>query len=550
MSNFNLKFTPNTSSWGPIQGDEIKELGQITYAHYDKKERKFPAGDFSPAMSMGQKQGTRRRGDDNTTEFTFKFDAAEESSFQLVDSSKTAARKAKCKFSIFFFYFFSIFSFLFLFFYSFFLILLLISFLFSIAKRQISKSSKGGAARSNRARAPGFKKRNKRQDRKEHEPSLVVKGDWELVEEFELSNLSKYNLPQPAGEDLYVAGFINQYNESYDRVSSKYLKKLNKNTNKVYYDIPVIEDSKLADFAVEGEGEIFATDSIIAHLMCSPKSVFPWDITVEKADGIIFLDKRENSDFDLLTVCENAADPPTNNEDVDEINHPISLSQEATFINQYFSQQVLLPEQVKTFEPNHFIDSNDNLDEIPSTIYRYRRFNLGKDLRLVVRSEVTGYLGDQYINSYAFNEFDPKYSNNWRQKIDSQIGAVLANELKNNSNKVAKWTAQSILADVSLMKIGYVSRTNFSSNTDHDILAVQTLKPKDLARQINLNVENIWGIIKIICEVLMKKPDGNYVIMKDPNKAIVRIYSVPQSEDIEGEENEDEEENDEDEDAN
>ena len=30
----------------------------------------------------------------------------------------------------------------------------------------------------------------------------------------------------------------------------------------------------------------------------------------------------------------------------------------------------------------------------------------------------------------------------WRQKLDTQRGAVLANELKNNACKLAKWTVQ------------------------------------------------------------------------------------------------------------
>ena len=34
---------------------------------------------------------------------------------------------------------------------------------------------------------------------------------------------------------------------------------------------------------------------------------------------------------------------------------------------------------------------------------------------------------------------------NWREKIDNQAGAVLASELKNNSFKLAKWTAQLLL---------------------------------------------------------------------------------------------------------
>ena len=42
----------------------------------------------------------------------------------------------------------------------------------------------------------------------------------------------------------------------------------------------------------------------------------------------------------------------------------------------------------------------------------------------------------------------------WRQKLDSQRGAVLATELKNNSCKLAKWTASSILAGSEYLKLG------------------------------------------------------------------------------------------------
>jgi Eukaryotic translation initiation factor 3 subunit 7 (eIF-3) len=54
----------------------------------------------------------------------------------------------------------------------------------------------------------------------------------------------------------------------------------------------------------------------------------------------------------------------------------------------------------------------------------------------------------QYMTAYALNEWDSKLAGavEWRQKIDSQRGAVLATELKNNSAKLAKWTAQSIIA--------------------------------------------------------------------------------------------------------
>lgn len=34
--------------------------------------------------------------------------------------------------------------------------------------------------------------------------------------------------------------------------------------------------------AVEGKGNVFATDAILAHLMASPRTIYPWDIVVQK----------------------------------------------------------------------------------------------------------------------------------------------------------------------------------------------------------------------------------------------------------------------------
>ena len=44
----------------------------------------------------------------------------------------------------------------------------------------------------------------------------------------------------------------------------------------------------------------------------------------------------------------------------------------------------------------------------------------------------------------------------WRQKLDTQRGAVLATELKNNGCKLAKWTVASVLSGSEYLKIGYV----------------------------------------------------------------------------------------------
>ncbi len=77
------------------------------------------------------------------------------------------------------------------------------------------------------------------------------------------------------------------------------------------------------------------------------------------------------------------------------------------------------------------------------------------------------------------------------------------------------------------MKLGYVSRVSKNDSYSHVILGTHTYKPRDFAGQIALNINNMWGIIKSLVDFFMEQEEGKYVIMRDPNKAVVRIYSVP-----------------------
>jgi translation initiation factor 3 subunit D len=72
----------------------------------------------------------------------------------------------------------------------------------------------------------------------------------------------------------------------------------------------------------------------------------------------------------------------------------------------------------------------------------------------------TGSGEDQFLTIKALNEFDDRAQGSggaliWRQKLSSQLGAVVATEMKNNSCKLARWTTQSILAKAHQMKLGY-----------------------------------------------------------------------------------------------
>ena len=42
----------------------------------------------------------------------------------------------------------------------------------------------------------------------------------------------------------------------------------------------------------QGDAQIFASDIAAAALMTSSKSQMPWDLTIKKVNGIIYIDKR------------------------------------------------------------------------------------------------------------------------------------------------------------------------------------------------------------------------------------------------------------------
>ena len=94
------------------------------------------------------------------------------------------------------------------------------------------------------------------------------------------------------------------------------------------------------------------------------------------------------------------------------------------------------------------------------------------------------------------------------------------------------------------MKIGYVGRVNPRDPSKHVVLATQFYKPAEFAVQINLSHSNMWGVLKMVIDLVMKQPGGKYVLLRDPNKPLLRLYSVPMSsfedsdEEFDGEEDE------------
>lgn len=368
-------------------------------------------------------------------EFQYKYDAAEDASFQLVDTAKSTRPKSQDR-------------------------LRPTWNQQRFAGRGAAQFGRGGGrgggrfgaaqpdpnapgGNSQQLRLKGQQKQNKRWDRLsnarrmftsrrrdevkiDRAATVKVQSSWTIVDQFELQQLTKLQANVPNVEDLRWCGELHEYDGAIDRVTSRSNLRVRRYDDRDFYYVTTTDDPVIEELATKGDANVFATDAILAHLMASPRSVFPWDIVVQRVNNMVFFDKRDESTFDLLTVNENSSEPPQS-DDPTAINHPDRLALEATMINQNLSQQVMKANgKVKKLdEPNPF--ANDD-GATPATYgYRYRSFDLGSGMRLVARCEVHGIANkhgkEQLVSAFALNEYDPKLAGGieWRKKIDSQV---------------------------------------------------------------------------------------------------------------------------------
>ena len=93
------------------------------------------------------------------------------------------------------------------------------------------------------------------------------------------------------------AGALEYYDKTYDRVNVKNEKPL-KRVDRVFHTVTTTDDPIIRKLTrSHPEVNVFATDAILATLMCCTRSVYSWDIVVQKIGGKIFLDKRDNTEF-------------------------------------------------------------------------------------------------------------------------------------------------------------------------------------------------------------------------------------------------------------
>ncbi|KAI9015986.1 eukaryotic translation initiation factor 3 subunit D [Hyaloraphidium curvatum] len=417
---------------------------------------------------------------------------------------------------------------------------------------QGGRDARGGGAMQNRRRYGYYDQKPQRL----RDSSVKIGGEWKIREEVDFVRLGKLSYEAAEPEDLAVHGTLYYYDRAFDRVTAKTPKTLSDvPRNFTGLNVTTSHDPVLQELAKDAENKtIYVTDTILSAIMCATRSVYPWDIVVTKEGDSIWLDKRPGAALDIITVYENAGEPPSEAAgEKDNLNSASSLATEATIVNRLFESNTTKQSEKYQFEdPNPFLNSQNTTPPPASVAYRYRRYRLG-DVDLVVRTVIDAAIfapGSTVVSGSpeltpsdsahpqketlfasvkALNEYDSKASGapEWRKKLDSQRGAVVATEIKNNGNRLARWTVEAILAGVDQIRLGFVSRTSSRSAQNHQILGVAAFKPKEFASQMNLNLSNIWGTVKAITDLIWKCEDGKYALVRDPNKPVLRLYQVP-----------------------
>eukprot|EP00276_Gloeochaete_wittrockiana_P015783 CAMPEP_0184349412 /NCGR_PEP_ID=MMETSP1089-20130417/32503_1 /TAXON_ID=38269 ORGANISM="Gloeochaete wittrockiana, Strain SAG46.84" /NCGR_SAMPLE_ID=MMETSP1089 /ASSEMBLY_ACC=CAM_ASM_000445 /LENGTH=559 /DNA_ID=CAMNT_0026681583 /DNA_START=22 /DNA_END=1701 /DNA_ORIENTATION=+ len=409
-------------------------------------------------------------------------------------------------------------------------------------RRFDSRGGRGGGSRGGRGGSRGGGKNFRGNNRKrpssneqKHnlDASVYVKPDWEELNQIDTTILAGLSFEPVEGEDIVTCGEMKVFDPRTLSINTRNEKQLDR-TKYNFYNPTTGDDEIIRDLANKDEvGNVFMTDTLLAYLMASPRSVFSWDIIMRRVGSKLFFDKREDSPLDYLTVNETGLEIAY--EEKDLFNSPEKLSEEATYVNRQFTQHILSKTSFPLEHTNPFVNpQDDDPSAVPAAQgFRYRRFVIDEEIDLVVRCQIDSVAEDsegnvQYLVAHAINEFDPKFNGmDWRQKLDSQRAGVLATELRNNSFKLALFCARAFISGADSLLLGFVARQSPKDPKMHSVLGVQKYKPDEFATQINWSINNGWGIIKALVENCMELPEGKYLLLKEPSKPLIRVYSVP-----------------------
>ncbi|KAJ1914784.1 hypothetical protein H4219_004629 [Mycoemilia scoparia] len=534
----------NKNGWGPVSSSTSLQFQDVPYVPFSKADKISRMSDWTQ-MAEGKNETIRQRGRNardqhqtygSSAASAFTYQRADESAFSVVTKSTPTSKKPASVFN---------------------------------NRGQFTRNRGmqrlGSAPQGRGGSSFGQRKRQHWTGNRFHRQryaSVQVGNDWELKQEIEFSRLSGLNYVISGVTEAGVHGNIGGYDKKFDRIPARQPIQLRKQ-DCVAYNVSASDDPVLQKLADENKAKVFASDVVLATLMIASRTVNPWDIVINRVDDKLFLDKRDGGPLDYLTVNENAVDPPIEGPDKDaNPNSPSMLAQEANEVNRHFLSMISsnASAAVTSENPNPF-RSEDDGDNSPNAnartvaAYKYRIFDItargssGDDgdegasgaqgdedtCLLAVRTELNAVdktTNQNYLFARALNQFSVRAPGaggalDWNTKIHTSRGAVVATERKNNAAKLAKWGIQAVLANANQLKLGYVSRINPAKRSAHQVLTVEKYRPEEFLKQLNVDIDNAWGIVKAVVDLCLALPEGRYVLVRDPNKPKMFLYLVP-----------------------
>lgn len=314
------------------------------------------------------------------------------------------------------------------------------------------------------------------------ERSIAVQPGWEKIDTISFSQLTKQSISAPRPELFNSCGKMRDIN------IIKTPAPLPKRLDSAFTSSAFIS-STFTSSAIKtcDRANVFAADNIISLLMVADRTVYPWDLKVSKRAGKIFLSARNNSNFHKIRINENSNNPPTLSDN--------KLS-ESTRVDYIFSQQ--------------------KKDE-----YIYNIWNLGDDIKLLIRSNCGVKCGNNIVTLHALTEYNPK-SSKWSKLLNDRKNAVIINEFKNNSALISRWCIEAYMIDAYKIYLGFVSKTA----KDYIINTIEKYKTSNLFTRLNLKLNNLWGAIKFIIKKISLLKDGEYIILRKSNDSNMEIYKI------------------------
>uniref|UniRef100_A0A3P9J0R4 Eukaryotic translation initiation factor 3, subunit D n=1 Tax=Oryzias latipes TaxID=8090 RepID=A0A3P9J0R4_ORYLA len=142
----------------------------------------------------------------------------------------------------------------------------------------------------------GVRQKWDQKSQKPRDSSVEVRSDWEVKEEMDFPRLMKMRYMEVSDPvDIECCGALEYYDKAFDRITTRNEKPL-RSIKRIFHTVTTTDDPVIRKLA-KTQGNVFATDAILATLMCCTRSVNSWDIIVQRVGNKLFFDKRDNSDF-------------------------------------------------------------------------------------------------------------------------------------------------------------------------------------------------------------------------------------------------------------